>query len=85
VIVGAKLAASPDATKKSAGAMLMIYYIGRLDGRSPEIDNESLMIREIEKMTAATFLQESERCGKALSAKGKEITRIGEDLARLEK
>lgn len=85
VIVGAELSASPDSSQKFTAAMLMSYYLGRLSGRSPSLDVEDLIRREIVRMTPADFTSETRRCNNALAAKGKEVGRIGEDLARLRK
>ena len=80
VIVGMKLAGMTDSTQQTSGMMLSMYYIGRLDGRVPELDIESLMIKEIDTMTTADYGSEAKRCGASLADRGKEITRIGKDM-----
>ena len=80
VIVGMKLAGMTDSTQQTSGMMLSMYYIGRLDGRVPELDIESLMIKEIDTMTTADYGSEAKRCGASLADRGKGITRIGKDM-----
>jgi hypothetical protein len=80
VIIGMKLVGMADPAKQSAGMMLSIYYIGRLDGRVPQLDIEELMVKEISTMTASDYGSDAQRCGASLMDKGQEITRIGKDL-----
>ncbi len=80
VIVGMKFAGMADPTQRSAGMMLSMYYIGRLDGRVPKLDIEALMIKEISTMTTTDYGFEAKRCGASLTDKGQEITRIGKDI-----
>jgi len=80
VIVGMKLVGIADPTQQSAGMMLSMYYIGRLDGRVPKLDIEELMIKEISTMTTSDYGSEAKRCGASLTDKGQEITRIGKDM-----
>jgi hypothetical protein len=80
VIVGIRFAGMADAAQHSAGMMLSMYYIGRLDGRVPKLDIEELMIKEISAMTESDYGSEAKRCGGSLTAKGQEVTRIGKDI-----
>jgi hypothetical protein len=80
IIVGMKFAGTADPTQQSAGMMLSLYYIGRLDGRVPKLDIEELMIKEISTMTTSDYGSEAKRCGASLTDKGQEITRIGKDM-----
>src|SRR5260370_16462066 len=83
LIVGMKFAGMADPTQQSAGMMLSMYYIGRLDGRVPKLDIEALMIKEIITMTTSDYGSEAKRCGASLTDKGQAITRIGKTrLAR---
>jgi len=80
LIVGMKFVGMTDPTQQSAGMMLSMYYIGRLDGRVPKLDIEELMIKQISAMTTADYGSEAKRCGASLTDKGQEITRIGKDM-----
>jgi|SRR5579862_5379288 len=84
VVVSGQMAVSPDIGQRKRAEMLMLYYIGRLDGRTPGLDLEKLLASESARMTSANTIQsEMRRCNDALTAKGKEITRLGNDLNNL--
>ena len=80
VVVGMRLAGMTDSTARSSGDMTALYYLGRLEGRAPKLDIESLMVEQISKMTSSDYSSEAQRCGKGLTAKGKQITQIGKDM-----
>jgi hypothetical protein len=83
VAVGMSMGGSGNSTQQSAGMMLALYYIGRIDGREPTLDIEVSMTKELLKMTSADFSREASRCGGHLTEKGKEITKMGEDMMEL--
>lgn len=82
LIVGARLSASSDSDQRSRAALLMIYYLGRLDGRSPVLDLEKIIETEASKMTTEDFRNEMRRCGDEFALKGKRLTAIGRELAK---
>lgn len=82
VAVGVRFAVMADSTQKSIGTLIVLYYIGRLDGRAPTLDLEKLLTDQISKMTDADYSAEAMRCGQNLTAKGAQITHIGEDLQK---
>ena len=82
VAVGIRSAALPDSHQKSAGLLMALYFIGRLDGRDPKLDLEAMLSEQLSKMTAADFTTETARCGNSLTAKGAQITRVGQDLLK---
>jgi hypothetical protein len=82
VAVGLRFAELPDSPQKSTGLLMALYYIGRLDGRDPNLDLKVLLAAQLAKMTAADFSQEGVRCGSILSSKGAELTHTGQDLAK---
>lgn len=51
ILVGARLSESPDQGQRLSGEMLLTYFLGRIDGRSPSADLETLITREAQKMT----------------------------------
>jgi hypothetical protein len=85
VIVGAQLASSSDPAQRSNAGLLLSYYIGRLDGRAPGLNLEALIADELGRLTPGDLQRETRRCSNTLTAKGKEIARIGESLTRLGK
>ena len=82
VAVGIRSAELPDSHQKSTGTLLVLYYIGRLDGRNPTLDIEKLVTDQIARMNDADYSAESLRCSRDLTAKGVQITRLGDDLRK---
>ncbi len=82
VAVGVRSAEKPDSHLKSTGTLLVLYYIGRLDGRNPTLDIEKLLTEQVAKMTDADYATEAARCSKDLTQKGAQITRLGEDMQK---
>jgi hypothetical protein len=80
VAVGIRDAELPNSTQKATGTLLVLYFLGRLDGRNPTLDLEKLLAEQIAKMTEADYATESRRCGQILATKGAQITHLGEDL-----
>jgi len=81
LVVGARLSASSDPQQRVPGQMILMYYLGRIDGRSPNTDLEALIKTETQKMTASELQSAAGRCGKEFSARGEEIVRIGKSLS----
>jgi hypothetical protein len=85
VVVGMKLTGATDSPDQSRGFLLTLYYLGRLDGRSPKLDIERLIIEEARRMSEADYGSEERRCGAALAEKGRQITEIGKHLVEMRK
>lgn len=83
IVVGARLTASSDRKQKQPSQMLLSYFLGRVDGRSPNVDLEALIEQEARRMTPSEFRSAAHRCGTESSARGAQIVRIGKSLARL--
>ncbi|HYM18762.1 MAG TPA: hypothetical protein VEU06_09380 [Micropepsaceae bacterium] len=71
---------SNDETVKTAGFLASLYYLGRLDGGAPNLDLESRMIAEIDKMTPEDVRSEAARCGSTMQARGAAFSEIGNHL-----
>ena len=83
-IVYAQIASKPG--KQQAPAYLgLMYWTGRLDGRTPKLDLENRIITATPKLTQERFQSEALRCGAELSARGRAITQMGEELIKREK
>lgn len=80
VVVGARLSMSSDQRQQKSGEMLLVYFLGRIEGRSPKLVLEPLIEQEAKKMTDATLSKSASRCAAELSARGAEIAKIGRDL-----
>jgi hypothetical protein len=79
-MVAMQIGKTPGTTQQTAALTGAMYYLGRLDGRSPKLDLESVMVAEEAKMTPADLRSEAVRCGATITARGNEIQRIGKDL-----
>lgn len=82
MVVGARLSASSDAQERVPGQMILMYYLGRIDGRSPHTDLKTLIENETQKMTAADLKNAAGRCSKEFSARGEQIVQIGKSLSK---
>jgi hypothetical protein len=80
VVVAMHMATLNAPQQRSTGVMLAIYYLGRLDGRSPQANTEKLIEAEAGKMTPADLRSDAVQCGKVLTAKGQEMMRDRGDL-----
>ena len=80
VAVGMHFAEAPDSHQKSTGTLLVLYYMGRLDGRVPSLNIEKLLAGQIDKMTESDYRTEALRCGQNLSVKGAQIKQLGEAM-----
>lgn len=82
LIVGARLSESASPTVKLSGGMVMTYFLGRLDGRTPDANIESLIIEELRTMTSGDVAEASRRCTDEFSKRGVEFEKIGNALVR---
>jgi hypothetical protein len=80
-VVAISLLQSPNSALRSAGASSALYYLGRLDGREPRMDLGKRVAAEALKMSLEDIRLESQRCGKALSARGATVTAIGQVIS----
>ncbi|HEY2071619.1 MAG TPA: hypothetical protein VGG48_18810 [Rhizomicrobium sp.] len=67
---------------KLAGTMSALYFLGRIDARSPDMDLEAHLIAELKKMTPEDVKEEAVRCGGMLQARGAYLKDMGEDMIR---
>ena len=80
MVIGARLSASSDPQEKVPGQMILMYYLGRIDGRSPKTDLRTLLQNETHSMKEADIKSAAARCGKEFAARGEDIVRIGDSL-----
>ena len=76
------LQATPNNEVRNAAVSSALYYLGRLEGRDPNLDLEKIVAEESQRMTPSDIRSELERCGKALSARGSMITKIGQKMTQ---
>jgi hypothetical protein len=67
---------------QTAGMMSAMYYLGRLDGRAPKADIESMLASQVSSMTGEDYSQEAKRCGTTLQGRGAQMQQIGQNLIR---
>jgi len=84
VVVGIKIGGAINSPQQSAGAMLALYYIGRLEGRVPKPDIEGLILSESSSMTTAEYTSEAKRCAAGLAGKAQQIAEIGKIMIERE-
>jgi hypothetical protein len=82
--VGLTLAGSPQSNEqmRDAGTMIAIHYIGKVYGRSPEIDLEDEVLRLTRTMTPEDLESERIRCGTEFQALGASLIAMGESMQR---
>jgi len=80
MVVGARLSASPDPQEKVPGQMILMYYLGRIDGRTPKVDLKMLLQHETQSMKEADLKSAAARCGKEFAARGEDIVQISKSL-----
>jgi len=80
-IVALTTAASDDASRRAAGTMMTVYYMGRLDGRTPDLDLKNHLVTEIRKMTSGQLQVDAARCGAEMSARAKAMETLAGVLA----
>ena len=80
IVVAIKMRAGGGSAQKASAAMITLYYLGRLDGRTPGLDVAGLISKEAGKMNAADLRSDATRCGRVLVEKGREIQSIGLSL-----
>ncbi len=80
LIVASELADSKDKETETAGLIASQYFLGRIDGRSPGIDLEPLLIQEAEKLTDAERPALLTACGKQIEDRGRYLEAVGKRI-----
>lgn len=70
---------APD-DKKAGLAAGVMFFLGRIDARSPGIDLEANLRRIAASETTASFQADAARCGPIIEAHGKALTEIGQRM-----
>src|SRR5689334_22708996 len=78
-IVVSSLADSNDDAAKTAGMMGTEYYLGRIDGRSPGLDLEAAVAREL-PISATHNANLLRSCGALMQKRGSEVEAVGRRL-----
>jgi hypothetical protein len=81
-IVYMQMISSQDTKINTAGYIGLMYWMGRLDGRAPNLDLENRIMAELPEMTPDVIRAEAQRCGAEMQVRGKALTEIGNDLVQ---
>ena len=76
-----QLSVSNDPAQRTAGNMLAMYYVGRLDQYAEKV-LEDADFEELPAMTQELFKFEADRCGGMLMEKGQVLTQIGKNVTQ---
>jgi hypothetical protein len=79
------LADTDDPAVKQAAAAGTLYFLGRLDGRSPNLDIETAVAAEMRGMTEAEIRSLLKSCGDTIKGRGDYLIAIGKALEKLDK
>ncbi|WP_338467293.1 hypothetical protein RXV95_01680 [Novosphingobium sp. ZN18A2] len=81
-VIAAIASREDDPLRKSGLASGMMYYIGRVDGRTPGYDYAGEITRLFgdKSFVENEFEGEANRCGNEMTAKGKEVRAFGQAL-----
>ena len=83
IVVSSQLMASENPTEKMAAFMAQGYWLGRIDGRAPDLDLEERLIAEFPNTTKSEFFRaEAARCGQEMVVRGKAVSAIGENIRK---
>jgi len=82
MVIGAHLSASSDPQQRVPGQMILMYYLVRIDGRSPHTDLTGLIQSQTQRMSESDLKAAANRCGKEFSARGEDIVRLGNSLGK---
>src|SRR5215469_3764093 len=79
-IVFKQLGSSKEPGVQNAGIMGALYFMGKLDGRTPDFDLETAILTEIPKLRGGVFNDELARCERELQARGEAEAAMGKDM-----
>ena len=82
--VGLGLLQSTDPRQRTSGQGLMLYFLGRLDGRSPDFDLEGMIYTTAHGMTPSDIRVEAQRCGGMMIVRGQELMAMGQRITQRE-
>ena len=81
-VMGAAAEKAPDDKGKAFAGMGVLYYIGRIEGRSPGIDLRAVVSPQVRKLSIEEIQAAADGCVAELSARGQDLVAIGGDLQK---
>jgi TonB family protein len=82
LVVGVTMSNTEDPPQRVSGAMLAVFFFGRLD-RFPPKAIENAIAKEASTWTQVDSQSEASRCGKELEARAESMNELGKELVRL--
>ena len=81
-IVAIQMAGSEQPDLHESGLMGQLYWMGKLDGRTPGLNFEDRVMAELPRMTGDFFRVELTRCTAELSKRGLAEAEMGRDIQK---
>ena len=82
VLVGFVGMQSPDPQTKAIARGAILYFVGRVRARAPNLDLEAAISKQLSLITPQLLQAETQRCGGLLKAEGDKLTTIGMDMSK---
>ncbi|HEV2748796.1 MAG TPA: hypothetical protein VGW34_16050 [Allosphingosinicella sp.] len=77
-----RVAASDHPATRSTALAAVQYYLGRIDGRTPDVDLAALLKKAAESMKPEDLQPTLQRCGPLFQQRGRMLEAIGQSLAK---
>jgi hypothetical protein len=79
-MLGLSMAGAPNATdeQRQAGAMLSLYFVGKMHGRSPGIELRAAINQQASSLTPEVAQSESRRCSEEFRVLGQTLQALGQ-------
>jgi hypothetical protein len=81
VFVGMRMSQSPDAATRAVSVGTIMYFMGKLDGRSPKYDLLPHLTEVQSRMSQDLLISEAKRCEGEIAVRGAAINAAGRSLA----
>jgi hypothetical protein len=78
--VASVLMNSSDRNQRAAGLIGSLYFMGRLDGRSPTLDWNKRLTAEMAAMSGSDLTAASAACGAIMAAQGRRMGEMGKEV-----
>ena len=79
-VVASVLMNSSDRSQRAAGVIGSLYFMGRLDGRSPGLDWNKRLTAEMAAMSGSDLSTVSATCGAIMTAQGRRLGEMGKQV-----
>jgi hypothetical protein len=80
LIISAMAASSTVPATRQGGLVSFLYFQGRIEGRTPNLDLGNAIIAEVQRTPRAALEAEGRRCGAILSDRGRYLQQLGPRL-----